>query len=152
MDTNRGPSPQPARYAGLSQISPPATDTSAPETPMPIPPRSHLDYAHRELPKPRLPSTNPGPPLRYRSAPFWLAVVYLITLIVPWVLICVLDKQHLTSSSYYDQKTGVSKAGYSTFKGIVVFINVLQAVSGVIVVPVVGWRNRLLGQKRDVHH
>lgn len=141
MDANEKLTPQPTREQNRSGSSPPATDISAPETPTSTAPseygwtpRSHLDYMGRERPKPRPPpSTDPVPPLRYRRTPFWLAVVYLICLIVPWVLICVLDKQPLTAPSYYYQKSGVSKTALDS---TLVFVGVLRAVSAVIVVPV----------------
>lgn len=141
MDASEGPTPQLSRASDRFPDSPPATNIPVPETPTPTAPsedgwvpRGHLDYRGREHPKPKPPpSTDPGPPLRYRKAPIWLAVVYLITLIVPWVLICVLDKQPLTAPSYYYQKSGVSK---TALESTLVFVSVLRAISAVIVVPV----------------
>lgn len=141
MDANEGAAPLRTRDRNRSASPPPAIDISAPKTPTPTAPfeygwlpQDHLDQMSRESQKPRPPpSTDPGPPLRYRRTPFWLAVVYLISLTVPWVLICVLDKKPLTAPSYYYQKSGVSKTALDS---TLVFVSVIRAISAVMVIPV----------------
>lgn len=107
-------------------------------TPVPRAPPADAgsDAAHpKPLPKPTA-ETDPGLPLRYRGTPFWLTVLYLTTLIVPWVLMCILNKRPLTAPSYYYQKGGLSAKGFIAMGGILAFINVLRAISGVIMAPV----------------
>ncbi|KAF8164362.1 hypothetical protein K438DRAFT_2067300 [Mycena galopus ATCC 62051] len=76
--------------------------------------------------------------LTYRKTSLWLLAVYLPTLIVPWVLICVLDVRPLNAPSYNDQSGSIPPSGLLAIYIVVVLIRVLNSISGVLVVPVVG--------------
>ncbi|KAJ6450164.1 hypothetical protein C8R45DRAFT_1224178 [Mycena sanguinolenta] len=76
--------------------------------------------------------------LIYRKTCLWLLAVYLPTLIVPWVLICVLDVRPLNAPSYNDQSGSIPPSGLLTIYFVVGLIRVLNSISGVLVVPVVG--------------
>ncbi|KAF7345007.1 hypothetical protein MVEN_01663500 [Mycena venus] len=76
--------------------------------------------------------------LTYRKTTLWLLAVYLPTLIVPWVLICVLDVRPLNAPSYYDQRGSIPPSGLITIYVVVGLVRVLNSISGVLVVPVVG--------------
>jgi hypothetical protein len=76
------------------------------------------------------------PVLRYRKTPFWLLAGYLITLILPWVFIFVLDARPLPSSSYHDQRSRVSPDNYESYRGLLVFLLALSSISGVLTIPV----------------
>ncbi|KAJ6479128.1 hypothetical protein C8R45DRAFT_832888 [Mycena sanguinolenta] len=76
--------------------------------------------------------------LTYRKTSLWLLAVYLPTLIVPWILICVLDVRPLNAPSYNDQSGSIPASGLETIYNVVVVIRILNSISGVIVVPVVG--------------
>lgn len=62
-----------------------------------------------------------------------LAVVYLVTLIVPWVLICILDRRPFTAPSYHDQRGRMDAGGVQR---ALTFASVFRALSGVIVIPI----------------
>ncbi|KAJ7152393.1 hypothetical protein C8R46DRAFT_1007027 [Mycena filopes] len=76
--------------------------------------------------------------LIYRKSALWLLAIYLPTLIVPWVLICVLDVRPLNARSYYDQSGSIPPSGLLTIYIVVGLVRVLNSISGVLVVPVVG--------------
>ncbi|KAJ7772226.1 hypothetical protein B0H16DRAFT_1685301 [Mycena metata] len=76
--------------------------------------------------------------LTYRKTSLWLLAVYLPTLIVPWVLICVLDVRPLNAPSYNDQSGSIPPSGLYTIIIVVGLVRVLNSISGVLVVPVVG--------------
>ena len=99
-------------------------------TPRLLPSDAGNDH-HHHLKPPR-----ETPALRYRRTPFWLALLYLTTLVVPWVLMCILNKQPLTAPSYYYQKGARSARNFLALTGVLAFINVLRAISGVIVIPI----------------
>ena len=148
MDVASQPYPEPARSPSILSRSSRVSGESLLQTPSPTdgnygapsPPshRSDAGYgADQPKPRPKPPAaTATGPLLRYRRTPFWLTVLYLITLVVPWVLICVLNKRPLSAPSYYSQKGGVSERGYHVFNSVLVFISVLRSINGVLVVPV----------------
>lgn len=75
------------------------------------------------------------PPLRYHKTSIWLLVLYLPTLIVPWVLTCVLDRRPLGHSTYWDQ-TG---NGPTTDVNVVpiLFIQLLSSLNSVLVIPII---------------
>ncbi|KAI2467532.1 hypothetical protein F4781DRAFT_444183 [Annulohypoxylon bovei var. microspora] len=73
------------------------------------------------------------PTLRYRKTPIFLLVIYLPTLIVPWVLICIMTKRPLGSSSYYDQ-TG---AHYKSNVVGVLIAEFLKTTNAVLAVPII---------------
>lgn len=62
-----------------------------------------------------------------------LAIVYLITLIVPWVLMCFLNNRPFTTPSYHDQRGRMDARG---IERALTFINVFRSISGVIVIPI----------------
>jgi hypothetical protein len=76
------------------------------------------------------------PQLRYRNTPRWLLGIYLVTLIVPWVLICILDTRPLTISSYHDQRGRVDSQAYLSFWSILALVNILRSLSGILTIPV----------------
>ncbi|KAJ7020729.1 hypothetical protein C8F04DRAFT_1274646 [Mycena alexandri] len=76
--------------------------------------------------------------LTYRRTSLWLLAVYLPTLIVPWVLPCVLDVRPLNAPSYNDQSGSIPPSGIYTILIVVALVRVLNSISGVLVVPVVG--------------
>lgn len=85
------------------------------------------------------PSTSPKPAepvLRYRKTPFWLLAGYLITLVLPWVFICVLDARPLPSSSYHDQRSRVTPDEYRSYRGLLAFLRAMSSISGVLTIPV----------------
>lgn len=84
----------------------------------------------------RIDSKPAEPVLRYRKTPFWLLVGYLITLILPWVFVCVLDARPLSSSSYHDQRSSVSPGDYESYRGLLAFLRALSSISGVLTIPV----------------
>ncbi|KAJ7682004.1 hypothetical protein DFH06DRAFT_285334 [Mycena polygramma] len=74
----------------------------------------------------------------YRKTSLWLLAVYLPTLIVPWVLICVLDVRPLNAPSYNDQSGSIPPSSLIAIYIVVGLIRVLNSISGILVVPVVG--------------
>ncbi|KAI0014212.1 hypothetical protein F4779DRAFT_211979 [Xylariaceae sp. FL0662B] len=73
------------------------------------------------------------PTLRYRKTPTCLLIIYLPTLIVPWVLICIMTKRPLGSSSYYEQ-TGKS---YVNNAAGLLAAQVLKTINAVLAVPII---------------
>lgn len=91
---------------------------------------------HRR-PSKRAESTKKQEPiLRYRKTPIILLVLYSTTLIVPWVLTCILDDRSLTTSGYYDQRGRVDSNSYLSFWSLLAFIKALQSISGILTIPV----------------
>jgi len=82
------------------------------------------------------PAARTQPAVRYRKTPIWLAGIYLTTLIVPWILTCILDKRPLTATDYYDQRGDVSPERYLAFFGVLALVNVLKVVSAVLTIPI----------------
>ena len=141
MDRRTSPAPAedsgtPGRSSPASIIRPSgalnqATARLNAPTPRLLPSDVSNDDHHHHLKPPR-----EAPALRYRRTPFWLALLYLTTLVVPWVLMCILNKQPLTAPSYYYQKGARSARNFLALTGVLAFINVLRAISGVIVIPI----------------
>lgn len=143
MNTDRHSSPGPIQSPGAPadpslefielQFRAPGRAAARYQAPLPsLPPSDVVNDAH----DPKAPREVPADPvLGYGSTSFWLAVLYLATLIIPWVLICILEKRPLTSLSYYYQKGAKSAESFLVLAGVLVFINTLRAVSGVIVAP-----------------
>lgn len=78
-------------------------------------------------------TTKDDPVLRYRKTPIFLLIIYLPTLIVPWVLICIMTKRPLGSSSYYDQSGTHST---NNLAGIVI-AQLFKAINAVLAVPII---------------
>ncbi|KAK7017244.1 hypothetical protein R3P38DRAFT_2635099 [Favolaschia claudopus] len=78
------------------------------------------------------------PLLAYRKATLWLLAVYLPTLVIPWVLICVLDFHPLNAPSYDNQQGRIQYMGVLAIYAVLSLIRVLNTISAVLVVPVVG--------------
>ncbi|KAF9267045.1 hypothetical protein L218DRAFT_1063442 [Marasmius fiardii PR-910] len=76
--------------------------------------------------------------LGYHKATLWLLLLYLPTLIIPWVLTCVLDKRPLNAPSYYDQSGSRPPKTLLEIGVTVTFVRILNSISGVLVMPVVG--------------
>ncbi|KAI1334528.1 hypothetical protein F5Y15DRAFT_287993 [Xylariaceae sp. FL0016] len=95
--------------------------------------------AARNTTKPRI-----KPTLRYRKTPACLLFIYLPTLIVPWVLICIMTKRPLGGSSYYDQ-TG---AHYVNNLAGAAAATLLKTINAVLAVPII---STLLGHAAIVH-
>jgi hypothetical protein len=91
---------------------------------------------HTPQPKRAEPAKKEEPVLRYRKTPIVLLALYLATLIVPWVLTCILDDRSLTTSGYYDQRGRVDANSYLSFWSLLAFIKALQSVSGILTIPV----------------
>lgn len=70
--------------------------------------------------------------LRYRKTPIVLLVIYLITLIVPWVLTCVLAR----TSSYHDQRGRMRSFLRVSYLSAITFISVLRSISSIITIPI----------------
>ena len=148
MDSGKDASPAPAgcpdtrgRSSLVSSESPSrssshGTTRDGDPAPLSAPSDAGKDANHRKPPQEPPATAYRGSPLRYRRTPFWLAVLYLPTLIVPWVLLCVMDRRPLISPSYINQKAGVSREDYTTLSNVLAFVNVLRAISGVIVIPI----------------
>lgn len=79
------------------------------------------------------PTAHVEPTLRYRKTPICLLIIYLPTLIVPWVLICIMTKRPLGSSSYYGQ-TG---ADYTNNAVGVLVAQLLKTINAVLSVPII---------------
>ncbi|KAK6077646.1 hypothetical protein SCUP515_04844 [Seiridium cupressi] len=112
-DGERGVSPAPAR----------------PREPHPLGPRSPPS-AQRAAKRP----SAREPTLRYRRTPIWLLILYLPTLIIPWVFTCILEKRPLGHASYTDQ----SGNGPTTDVNIVPvgLISLLNSINSVLVIPI----------------
>ncbi|KAK7057883.1 hypothetical protein R3P38DRAFT_2497804 [Favolaschia claudopus] len=78
------------------------------------------------------------PLLAYRKATLWLLAVYLPTLVVPWVLICVLDFHPLNVPSYDNQRGNIPPHGLLVIYTVVALVRILNSISGILVMPVVG--------------
>ncbi|THU89073.1 hypothetical protein K435DRAFT_969251 [Dendrothele bispora CBS 962.96] len=76
------------------------------------------------------------PPLRYRKRTACLLVIYLPTLIIPWVLTCLLNKRPLNASSYYIQDGSLTARQLLSIEEVVGLIKVVNAINGVLVVPI----------------
>lgn len=102
--------------------------------------------------KPTKPAKKEEPVLRYRKTPIVLLVFYLITLIVPFILTCILDKRPLTTSTYNDQRGRVDSYSYLSFWGLLAFIQALRSVSGILTIPItttiLGYAAVTFAQKR----
>lgn len=80
------------------------------------------------------PGTKDEPTLRYRKTPIFLLFIYLPTLIVPWVLICIMTKRPLGGgSSYYDQ----SGTHYINNAVGVLITQLLKSTNAVLAVPII---------------
>ncbi|XXG99326.1 hypothetical protein Hte_005663 [Hypoxylon texense] len=79
------------------------------------------------------PATKDDPVLRYRKTPVFLLAIYLPTLIVPWVLICIMTKRPLGGPSYYDQSGAHST---DNLAGVVI-AQLFKSINAVLVVPII---------------
>ncbi|KAF3025875.1 hypothetical protein E8E14_014819 [Neopestalotiopsis sp. 37M] len=120
-----------------------AQDDHTQREPSPVPIRAGKSHAYAPLPssargqdQAKLLATaqKHEPTLRYRRTPIWLLVVYLPTLIVPWVFTCVLEKHPFGHSSYTDQ----SGNGPTTDVNLVpvALISLLNSVNSVLTIPI----------------
>ncbi|KAI1140010.1 hypothetical protein F5Y05DRAFT_376858 [Hypoxylon sp. FL0543] len=73
------------------------------------------------------------PTLHYRKMPACLLIIYLPTLIVPWVLICIMTRRPLGGSSYYEQ-TGRDYVGNAA--GLIA-TQLLKTINAVLAVPII---------------
>ncbi|KAI0023413.1 hypothetical protein F4780DRAFT_79957 [Xylariomycetidae sp. FL0641] len=79
------------------------------------------------------PQTRYDPTLRYRKTPIFLLILYLPTLIVPWVLICVMRYRPLGAPSYFAQ-TGTHYI--HNYTGMII-ANLLGTINAVLAVPII---------------
>ena len=145
LASQRTPSPASSRSRQCRSPSPMSDQEITPEPQSRASDTNH-NVNGRSLDKPSAPArptTYPQihrkssePPLRYRKTPLWLLVLYLATLIVPWVLTCILDKRPLTASTYHDQRGRVDVSGYLSFWRVLAFVYALRAISGILTIPV----------------
>lgn len=116
-DSQRDPSPAPTRSGEGHAYAP-------------LPPSARAqDHAKFRAAAPKL-----EPTLRYRRTPIWLLVVYMPTLIIPWVFTCVLEKHPFGHSSYTDQ----SGNGPTTDVNLVpvAVISLLNSINSVLTIPI----------------
>lgn len=92
----------------------------------------------------RAPFTRPKPPprpgpVRYRLRTFYFVAIYIVILIVPWIITCVLDvKPVTTAGSSYVAVSGVYTPGELSAVGVWMrIISVLTAAAAVLTVPVI---------------
>ncbi|KAI1378985.1 hypothetical protein F4677DRAFT_410243 [Hypoxylon crocopeplum] len=89
-------------------------------------------------------TTTEEPTLRYRKTPVILLVIYLPTLIVPWVLTCIMTKRPLGGTSYYDQTSD----HYESNAVGVLISQMLRTINAVLAVPII---STLLAHAAIVH-
>ena len=76
-------------------------------------------------------------PLRYRSKSFYLLVLYIGLLIIPWILTCIMMVRPVNASSYVHQGFGL---GYSVMLNILAVwdvIIILRNIQTVLAIPIV---------------
>ena len=76
-------------------------------------------------------SKNAVQPLRYRTRALWLLGFYVLLIVVPWVLTCVLAHRPINASSYVRQQ-GFLNHEVSNMHKWKIAVDVLNAISGVI--------------------
>ncbi|OTA78493.1 hypothetical protein M434DRAFT_402231 [Hypoxylon sp. CO27-5] len=106
-----------------------ADPRSSPSSQPQLPPKNEPTTSTRTIP----PTAYFEPTLRYRKTPIFLLIIYLPTLIVPWVLICIMTKRPLGSSSYYEQ-TGTD---YTNNAVGVLVAQLLKTINAVLAVPII---------------
>ncbi|KAI1078705.1 hypothetical protein F5B20DRAFT_571469 [Whalleya microplaca] len=89
-------------------------------------------------------ATTEEPTLRYRKTPVVLLVIYLPTLVVPWILTCIMTKRPLGGTSYYDQ----TSAHYESNAVGVLISQLLRTINAVLAVPII---STLLAHAAIVH-
>lgn len=84
-----------------------------------------------------------GPVFRYRKTPLVLVLIYFITLVVPWILICILAYRPLSASSYYEAHPtkDINSAPYT-------FARALSTINGVLAIPII---SALLGSAAVIY-
>jgi len=70
-------------------------------------------------------------PLRYRTKSFWLLGLYVLLLVVPWALTCVLAQRPINARSYLRQE-GFTDGQVSTMRNWKIAVDVLNAIAGLI--------------------
>jgi len=70
-------------------------------------------------------------PLRYRTRALWLLGFYVLLIVVPWILTCVLAHRPINASSYVRQQ-GFLNNEVSNMHKWKIAVDVLNAISGVI--------------------
>jgi len=70
-------------------------------------------------------------PLRYRTRALWLLGFYVLLIVIPWVLTCVLAHRPISASSYVRQQ-GFLNHEVSNMHKWKIAVDVLNAISGVI--------------------
>jgi len=70
-------------------------------------------------------------PLRYRTRAFWLLGFYVLLIVVPWVLTCVLAHRPVNASSYVRQQ-GFHDNEVSNMRNWNTAVGVLNSIAGLI--------------------
>ena len=91
-----------------------------------------MDDTHEKLDK----SPKSGPqhavqPLRYRKRAFWLLGFYILLIVVPWVLTCVIAHRPINASSY-GQRRSFTEDEVSVMRRWKIAVDVLNAIAGLI--------------------
>ena len=75
--------------------------------------------------------------LRYRKGSLYLLGCYIVILLVPWVLTCILAVRPLNKPSYYNQKGEYGPDVLNAIRFWNGFVRVLNAIASLITVPVI---------------
>jgi hypothetical protein len=70
-------------------------------------------------------------PLRYRTRALWLLSLYILLILIPWVLTCVLAHRPLGSDSYMRQR-GFLDHDVATMRNWETAVRVLNSIAGLI--------------------
>ncbi|KAH7313708.1 hypothetical protein B0I35DRAFT_480376 [Stachybotrys elegans] len=81
-------------------------------------------------------STGRKPALRYHITPAVVFFIYMIILIVPWVLLCILAERPFSASSYYDQRGTMTRQDIQAIDAVVRFANGMRAMSALLSIPI----------------
>jgi hypothetical protein len=70
-------------------------------------------------------------PLRYRTRALWLLSLYILLILIPWVLTCVLAHRPLNAGSYMRQR-GFHDHDVSAMRNWNTAVDVLNSIAGLI--------------------
>ena len=76
-------------------------------------------------------------PLRYRKRSLWILAFYLPILVIPWVVTCVMMVRPLSSRSYYQNRSGMSRPDLSDLLAALRVTGVFEKIQAVLAIPIV---------------
>lgn len=81
------------------------------------------------------PPYDPVPPLRYHNGALWLLLIYVLLIVLPWTLTCVLAQRPLGAKSYTNQR-GFTDREVDHMRAWRIAVAVTNAIAALVTVPI----------------